>query len=398
MSDKTIYDFDKRIDRTGTASYKWDQSEQLFGRADVLPLWVADMDFEPPREVVEAIKKRADIGIYGYTIRPDSYYEAIRGWLSRRHGWRVERDWISSSPGVVPALSIAVQAYTEPGDGVILQSPVYYPFYDVIRMNGRKVVDNPLTLGEDGKFAMDFDLLEKQAREGAKLLLLCSPHNPGGRVWTREELERVGRICAAHGLVVVADEIHHDLVFSGHRHTPLASISEEFARLSLTCIAPSKTFNLAGLQAANVIIPDADLRAKYNRLLKTLSLHMESFFGLTAVEASYTHGDEWLDQLIPYLEGNLEALLSYVSGQLPQIRIMRPEGTYMAWMDCRAISEDPADLKKLMFEEAGVAFSEGSVFGRQGAGWLRVNLACPRALLVEALERFGTAVARRSRN
>ncbi|WP_274655329.1 MalY/PatB family protein [Paenibacillus humicola] len=385
------YDFDKMIDRRGTSSYKWDQSEKLFGNPDVLPLWVADMDFEAPREVTEAIKKRAEQGIYGYTFRPESYYEAVSGWLSRRHGWKVEHDWITSSPGVVPALSMIVMANTEPGDRIILQSPVYYPFYDVIQMNGRVVVDNPL-LRKDGRYTIDFELLERQAAEGAKLLLLCSPHNPGGRVWTREELTRIGDICVRHGVLVIADEIHHDLVFRGHHHIPFASISDAFAQISFTCIATSKTFNLAGLQAASVIIPNDELRRKYNALLKALSLHMESYFGLTAVESAYTYGDEWLEQLLDYLEGNLNAMLDFMKTELPEIKVMKPEGTYMVWMDCRAISDRPEVLKKLMFEQAGVAFSEGSVFGRQGAGWLRVNLACPRSILTEGLERFGRAV------
>ncbi len=384
------YDFDKRIDRTGTASYKWDQSEKLFGRGDILPLWVADMDFEPPKEVVDAIKSRAEQGIYGYTVRTQSYYDAITGWLSRRHGWEIEQEWLSSSPGVVPALSLAVQTLTEPGDGIIVQSPVYYPFYDVIRMNGREIVDNPLLL-RDGRYEIDFGLLEEQAAGGAKMLLLCSPHNPGGRVWTREELERIAEICAKHGVLVVADEIHHDLVFSGHKHTPYASLSETCAQSSMTCIAPSKTFNLAGLQTAAVVIPNADIRRKYNAALKTLSIHMESYFGLTATEASYTHGDEWLDQLLVYLEGNRDALLAYVKEHLPQAKAMSPEGTYMVWMDCTAISDKPQELKRLMFEKAGVAFSEGSVFGKQGEGYLRVNLACPRSLLMQALDQFASA-------
>lgn len=389
------YDFDRRIDRTGTASYKWDQSEKLFGRPDILPLWVADMDFQPPKEVVDAIKQRAEHGIYGYTMRPQSYYDAIVGWLSRRHGWRIEQDWLSSSPGVVPALSVAVQTFTQPGDGIILQSPVYYPFYDVIRMNGREVVNNPLVLRND-RYEMDFELLEKQAAAGAKMLLLCTPHNPGGRVWTREELERVAEICAKHGLLVVADEIHHDLVFSGHKHVPYASLSEASAQHSITCIAPSKTFNLAGLQAAAVVIPNADVRRQYNAALKTLSIHMESYFGLTAAETSYAHGDEWLDQLLVYLEGNRDALLAYVKEHLPQVKAMSPEGTYMVWMDCTAISNKPAELKQLMFDKAGVAFTEGSVFGEQGAGYLRVNLACPRSLLLEALDKFVEAIREES--
>jgi len=385
------YDFDKRVDRTNKASYKWDQSEKLFGRADILPLWVADMDFESPQEVVEAIKQRAAQGIYGYTIRSQAYYDAITGWLSRRHGWSIQQEWISSSPGVVPALSIMVQAFTEPGDGIILQSPVYYPFYDVIKMNGRKVVDNPLIL-EDGYYTIDFDLLTEQLSAGAKMLFLCSPHNPGGRVWKQEELKRVGDLCVAHDVLVVVDEIHHDLVLSGHKHTPFASLSEAFADRAITCIAPSKTFNLAGLQAANVIISNEQLRQKYNALLKTLSIHMESFFGLTAIESSYTYGDEWLDQLIPYLEGNLNTLLTYMQEHLPQIKVIKPEGTYLVWIDCTNISSDHQVLKSLMFDKAGVAFSEGSVFGKQGRGYLRINIACPRSLLVEALGRFKLAI------
>lgn len=386
------YDFDKLIDRTGKASYKWDQSEKLFGRADILPLWVADMDFRPPSEVVDSIVARAQEGIYGYTIRTQGYYDAIIGWMQRRHGWSIKQEWLSSAPGIVPALSLMVQAFTNPGDGVILQSPVYYPFYDVIKMNGRNVVDNALILQNDGRYVMDCELLEQQAREGAKMLLLCSPHNPGGRVWTREELERVADIARKYELLVVADEIHHDLVFSGHKHIPFASLSEDAARRSITCIAPSKTFNLAGLQVAAVVIPDEGRRTKYNALLKTLSIHMESYFGITAMESSYNHGDEWLEQLLAYLEGNLNALIGFVSERLPQVKVMRPEGTYMAWLDCSAISNSPQQLKKLMFEQAGVAFTEGSIFGKQGAGYLRVNFACPRSLLLKALNQFANAV------
>jgi cystathionine beta-lyase len=385
------YDFDKRLDRTNKASYKWDQSVKLFGREDILPLWVADMDFEAPKEVVEAIKHRAGQGVYGYTFRTQAYYDAIVGWLSRRHGWTIQQDWISSSPGIVPALSLMVQAFTEPGDGIIVQSPVYYPFYDVIKMNGRVVVDNPLIL-EDGYYTIDFEQLTEQAKAGAKMLLLCSPHNPGGRVWKKEELERIGVICETYNVLVVVDEIHHDLVFSGHKHVPFASLSEALANRSITCIAPSKTFNLAGLQAATIIIPNEQLRQKYNQLLKTLSLHMESFFGITAIESSYTYGDEWLDQLLVYLEGNLNALLAYIHEHLPQVKVIKPEGTYLVWIDCTSISTDPSVLKSLMFEKAGVAFSEGSVFGKQGAGYLRINMACPRSLLIEALEKFSAAV------
>lgn len=388
------YDFNHAKKRTGTFSYKWDQSEKLFGRADVLPLWVADMDFEPPKEVVDAIVRRAELGVYGYTIRTPEYYEAVSGWLKRRHGWEIRHEWVTSSPGVVAALSLIVYAFSQPGDKVIIQTPVYYPFFDVVRMHGRTLVENPL-VERDGRYEIDFDLLESQAADGAKLLLLCSPHNPGGRVWTREELTRIGEICLRHGVLIVADEIHQDLVYRGHKHIPIASIRDDFAQNSFTCIATSKTFNLAGLQASSVIIPNDELRRRYNYALKTFSIHMESYFGISAVISGYTHGDEWLEQLIDYLQGNLDFLTGFMAERLPEIRVMRPEATYLVWMDCRKISGDPADLKKLMYEEAGVAFNEGSTYGTQGKGWLRVNIACPRSLLAEALERFAAAVQAR---
>lgn len=391
----TKYDFDRVIDRSDTYSYKWGQSEKLFGRPDVLPLWVADMDFEPPKQVVDALVERAEHGVYGYTFRPPEYYEAVAGWLKRRHGWDVRREWISTSPGVVAALSLLVHTFTQPEDRVIIQSPVYYPFYDVIRMHGRKVVENELLL-RDGRYEIDFVQLERQAAEGAKLLLLCSPHNPGGRVWTSEELARIGDICLRHGILVVADEIHHDLVFRGYKHVPFASISDEIAQISFTCMATSKTFNMAGLQASSLIIPNDDLRRRYEHALKTFSLHMESYFGVSAVIAAYTHGDEWLEQLIDYLQGNVDYLTDFIARRLPQIKVMRPEATYLVWMDCSAISGDPAELKKLMYEQARVAFNDGSVYGERGAGYLRVNLACPRSILAEALERFAQAVEARN--
>jgi cystathionine beta-lyase len=388
------YDFDRIIDRRGTSSLKWDQLGALFGGEDVLPLFVADMDFEAPREVVDGIVERAKRGIYGYTIRTEGYYEAVTGWLKRRHGWAIERDWLVTSPGVVPALAAAILAFTEPGDGVILQSPVYYPFYDVIRANGRTVVDNPLRT-HDGIYRVDFDLLEEQAKR-AKLMLLCSPHNPGGRVWTADELKRIGDICLRHGVIVVSDEIHHDLVFAPHKHVPFAGLGPEYAERSVTCIAPSKTFNLAGLQAAAAIVPNGELRRRFVRTARFgLSIHMDSYFGVTGMETSYRHGEPWLEQLLVYLRENRDALIAFMEERLPELRVMKPEATYLAWVDCRAISDDPAELKKLMYGEARVAFSEGSVFGGQGAGWLRINFGCPRAVLLEALERFAAAARRR---
>lgn len=394
MQQRKIYDFDRVIDRTNTASYKWDQSKTLFGSDDIVPMWVADMDFPAPDEVIAAIKERASQGIYGYTIKTQSYYDAIIDWQKRRHQWEIQQEWISTSPGVVPALSMLVEVLTEPGDGVIIQTPVYYPFYEVIRMNDRVVIDNKL-LVEDGKYVMDFEALEAQMAAGAKLMMLCHPHNPGGRVWTKEELERLAQLALQYNIVIISDEIHGDMTFKGHRHMPLASLSEEIARNTVTCIAPSKTFNLAGLQSANVILPDARIRRLYNQRLKALSLHMESYFGGIALESAYQYGESWLDQLMVYLEDNLNALIAFFAEHLPQCQVMRPEGTYLVWVDCRAISEDPGELKKLMFREAGVAFSEGSVFGKAGEGFLRINIGCPRSLMMKGLEQFAAAVAAR---
>lgn len=394
MQQRKIYDFDTLIDRTNTASYKWDQSANLFGSEDIVPMWVADMDFPAPEEVVAAIKQRASLGIYGYTIKTQSYYDAIMNWQKRRHQWEIQQEWISTSPGVVPALTILIEVLTEPGDGVMIQSPVYYPFYEVIRMNDRVIIENEL-LVENGKYVMDFEALEAQMAAGAKLMLFCSPHNPGGRVWTRDELKRLEQLALQYNVVVISDEIHGDMTFKGHEHIPLASLSEEMARNTVTCIAPSKTFNLAGLQTANVILPDARIRQLYNRRLKALSLHMESYFGGIALESAYHYGEAWLDQLMIYLENNLDTLIAFFAEHLPQCQVMRPEGTYLVWVDCRAISEDPSELRKIMFHEAGVAFSDGSVFGKEGEGFLRINIGCPRSLMMKGLERFAAAVAAR---
>jgi len=381
------YDFDAVIDRRNTRSYKWDQTEKLFGGKDIMPLWVADMDFESPPAVKEAILRRVEHGIYGYSVGSESYKEAIVSWFLTRHSWSIQPEWISDSPGVVTSLSLAVDLFTEPGAEVILQSPVYYPFYDVIKMNGRKVAKNPLILRE-GRYEMDYVQLEELMKGGAKLLLLCSPHNPGGRVWEREELLQLGQLCLAYGVTVISDEIHCDLTLPGHTHIPFASLSEELADITLTTLAATKTFNLPGIQSSFIVASNPVLKRKFDQRLKTLSLHMAGFFAPEAVEAAYNEGGEWLDQLVEYISGNVEYAVSYLSEHLPQVIVMRPQGSYLLWMDCRGLNLNIDGLKKLMFREAKVAFSEGSVFGTEGEGHLRINLACPRSLLQEALERF----------
>lgn len=386
------YDFNRVIDRRNTRSYKWDQSEKLFGDKDILPLWVADMDFESPPAVKEAILRRVQEGIYGYSIASDSYQEAIKDWYRRRHDWDIQKEWISDSPGIVTSLSLSVELFSKPGDQVILQSPVYYPFYDVIRMNDRKVAINPL-IQEEGRYVMDYAQLEELMIGGAKLLLLCNPHNPGGRVWEREELLRLGELCLRYGVTVISDEIHCDMVMPGHKHIPFASLSEELSGITLTTLAATKTFNLPGLQTSYIVTSNPALKRKFDFKLKTLSLHMAAFFAAEAVEAAYNEGDVWLDELIEHISGNAGYAISYLAEHLPQVTPMKPQATYLLWVDCRALGLDSDGLKKLMYREAQVAFNEGSVFGTEGQGHLRINLACPRSILTEALERFCKAAA-----
>jgi cysteine-S-conjugate beta-lyase len=385
------YNFDQIIHRTNTASEKWDQSELLFGDKDVLPMWVADMDFMAPPEVVAALQKRAEHGIYAYTIKPLSYYEAIIEWIKRRHGWNIQKEWMITSPGVVTSLSILVSTLTEPGDNVLIQSPVYPPFYDVVKRNNRNLVIHELQLN-DGYYTMDMDALEKQIEAGVKLLLLCSPHNPVGRVWKLDELKRLGEICVKHQVLIVSDEIHCDLVYRGNQHIPMASISETLLQQTITCMAPSKTFNLAGLQSSMVIIPNDRLRRRYHDMLTTLSLGMESYFGVTAVETAYRYGEPWLEDMIDYLQGNLNFVIDYFRERLPQIQVIKPEGTYLVWLDCRGLGLNSRDLHKFMSKEAKVGLNQGGAFGTNGEGFLRLNIACPRSLLLEGVKRLDRAI------
>ncbi|MGG3456077.1 MalY/PatB family protein [Paenibacillus rhizolycopersici] len=389
------YHFDERLPRRGTYSEKWDLGRELFGDPDVLPLWVADMDFRCAPAIVEAVTERAKHGIYGYTSRPKEYLDAITGWMERRHGWKVDASWLTDTPGVVPALGVAVQVLTEPGDQVILQSPVYNPFYDVIRNNGREIAENPLIL-ENGHYRMDYVQLESLMQSGAKLMLLCSPHNPGGRVWTLEELERLGELCLKYGVKVVSDEIHGDLVFADHRHVPFASLSEAHAGITITCAAPSKTFNIPGLSTAYTLISNVAIRKSFAERIKTLAIGSLNYFGPSATIAAYTQSEDWLDAVLDYIRANRDFAIAYLATHLPAAAPILSEGTYLLWVDCRALGWDKAQIKQMMYKEAKIAFTEGSVYGQNGEGFLRINLACPRSLLQEALERFCTAAAARN--
>lgn len=383
--------FDRLVTRTDTSCVKWDARESVFGDKDVLPMWVADMDFMSPNPVVQAMRRRAEHGVYGYTIAPPTYYEAIIQWLARRHGWRVEAEWLKFSPGVVPALSLMVEAFTQPGDKVLVQPPVYHPFFEVIRGHGREVLNNPLQFS-GGRYTMDFDHLEHVVDDRVKMMILCSPHNPVGRVWTPIELVRLGEFCAKKGILVVSDEIHADIVYDPNVHTPLASISEAFADNTITCIAPSKTFNLAGLKTSTVIISNATLRNRYMQVLNQHCLDQHNFFGVVASETAYNEGEPWLEELLQYLRGNVEFLTKVVQENLGRVRVIQPEGTYLVWLDFRDLGLEPEKLKQLMLTEAKVALDQGYIFGHGGEGFARINIACPRTILEEGLKRIALAV------
>lgn len=386
--------FDPVIDREHTASSKWDGRKAEFGTQDVLPMWVADMDFASPPSVIEALQRRAEHGVFGYTIRDDAFNQSVVSWYQRRHGWAVEADWVSQATGVVPAINYIIQALTEPGDGIIIQPPVYHPFARLIHSHKRTLVENPL-LETDGRFEMDFEDLEEKAAAGAKLFILCSPHNPVGRVWTRAELQRAGEICLRHGVTVIADEIHCDLVFSPHRHVPFASISEEFASHSLTTLAPSKTFNVAGLHTALVVTKNEQLRKAYREMVQLQSAASINPFGAEAMKAAYDQGEPWLDALLAYLQGNVDVLNTRLKPVSPYVKVVQPEGTYLVWLDFRALGLDPAELQKLFVEQAKVGLHPGTIFGKQGAGYERINIGCPRSMLEEGLSRLVRVIEER---
>jgi cysteine-S-conjugate beta-lyase len=384
------YDFDEVIERRNTSSVKWD-----LGDEQLLPLWVADMDFKAPAPVVKALKNRAEHGIYGYSISGDGYFDAMCRWWKNRHSWDINKSWIHFSPGVVPGINLLLKTFTVPGDKVIIQVPVYHPFYSAVRNNNCELVENPLIFDGE-RYLMDYEDLEKKASDPkVKLLILCSPHNPVGRVWTKEELSRLGEICLKHNVLVIADEIHCDLVYKEYTHTPFASISEEFLNNTITCVAPSKTFNIAGLQASAVIIADQDKASAYKQTLSSLGLPGPNVFAIEAVKAAYNEGDEWLDQLMEYLKGNFNFLNNYVEENLPMLKVLNSEGTYLVWVNCSGLGMSSKELHKFFIKEARVWFNEGSMFGMSGEDYVRINIACPRSILAAALARIKKAVNER---
>lgn len=379
------YDFDLVIDRRNTNSVK--HSPVSRGKPDdVLPMWVADMDFATPPCVTDALVSRARHGIFGYTEPGAAYFSALREWFIKRHAWSTEREWVVFAPSVVNALFIAVRALTRPGDGVVIQQPVYHPFSSAIQQTGRQLFDNDLVYSE-GRYSINFEDFENKIKQ-AKLFILCSPHNPVGRVWTRDELFRMGEICLRHGVTVVSDEIHQDFIFPGHRHFVFAGLDERFADITVTCTSPSKTFNLAGLHHANVFISNEAMRAKFRQEYAACGLGQAGIMGLVACEAAYAGGAPWLDELIGYLTGNMSLVRDFLQTRVPKIKLVNPEGTYLAWLDCSALGLSAGELDNAVTHKARLWLNSGASFGRGGDGFQRMNTACPRSVLHNALERL----------
>ncbi|WP_245808814.1 MalY/PatB family protein [Shouchella patagoniensis] len=383
-------EFDQVIERRGTHCMKWDATKERFGEEDLLPLWVADMDFKAPEPVIKALKEKVEHGVYGYAAPSTEVDETIVHWVSSQYNWQIDTEDIVHVTGVVPAISNLIKTFTEEEDEIVIQTPVYYPFYDVIEKNNRRIVKNPLTF-DGNQYRMDFAGLESVITEKTKMLILCHPHNPGGRVWSKEELLELADLCEKHDLFVVSDEIHADLLFDGYTHTPLASVSETIKKRVFTTLAPTKTFNLAGVQGAYVVITEPNLRLAYRRTLATTFMNGANMFSHIATKAAYEHGLPWLRGLMSYIQANYTFVEDYLQTHMPKIKPIKPEGTYLLWLNCEALEMSADDRKTWLLQEAKVALNHGPIFGEEGEHFERMNLATPRATLAEAMERIRNA-------
>ncbi|WP_235848355.1 MalY/PatB family protein [Litchfieldia alkalitelluris] len=382
--------FDQVIERKGTNSVKWDLNEKLFGHEDVLPMWVADMDFMVPNEVIDAIKERLDHRIFGYTIYPTSLADSIMTWMKKRHQWDIRPDWISYSPGVVTAMAMAIGAFTSPGDKIAIQTPVYQPFFHIIERNKRQLVTIQNRL-EDNQYQMDFEQLEKVLTPEVKMFILCNPHNPSGKVWTKDDLTRLGELCVKNGILLLSDDIHADIIIGDTSYTPIASISEEIREQTLTFIAPTKTFNLAGLQASSVIIPNRRLKVKFDHYQSNKGISHLNTLGMVGMEAAYVNGEDWFNDFLLYLKENIKTLTHFINENIPKLKVIQPDATYLVWIDAREFGLSDKDLQRLLTEKGKIGLEPGPKYGPGGEGFFRINLACPRTTLNEGLVRLKTA-------
>lgn len=387
------YDFDKIVDRRGTGALKLDVLKERYGRADLTPLWVADMDFETPSFITDALKQRLEHSLFGYTVEPDDYRPAIIDWIRDHHGWEVRPEWLSYIPGIVKGIGMVVNVFVKPDEKVIIQPPVYHPFRLTPQGNGREVVYNPLIENPDGTYSMDFDNLEKVADPSCRLLILSNPHNPGGIVWDRETLEKLARFCSSRGIIVISDEIHCDMALYGHKHIPFASVSQEAASCSITFSAPTKTFNIAGIVSSWCVVPDEKLRTRFFGWLKANELDEPNMFAPIATVAALRNGEEWCREMLRYIEGNIDFVTNWCAERIPQIKPLRPQASYLVWLDCRGLGLSHDDLIDLFVNKARLALNDGAMFGPGGDGFMRLNVASPRKLLEQALLQLEDAVA-----
>lgn len=384
------YNFDEVIDRSQNRSSKYDERIKKFGTADVIPLWVAGMDFRTAQPIIDACVKKAEEGIWGYTSRPDSYFEAVQEWERKRNNWETDPSLMSWSLGVVPAMAGMVKIFSKPGDKILIQTPVYSEFYDITEASNRQVVENQL-VEQDGVWTIDFEDFEKKVKE-CKMFLLCNPHNPLGIVWKPEELKRMAEICIANNVLLISDEIHSDLIFHGKKHTPTATLSDEIAKHIITCVSVTKTFNLAGLQASTTIFPNREMKQAFDTFWGSMDIHRNNAFSSVAMEAAYREGEEWLEQLLEYISGNFDYIKEYCEANIPKIKPNVPDATYLVWLDCRGLGMSNEELRDFMIHKAGIGLNEGYTFGRSLTGYMRLNAACPRATLQKALKQLKDAV------
>lgn len=392
---KKMYDFDQVIERRGSGALKYDALDERYGKSDLLPLWVADMDFATPDFIVDALKERLEHPVFGYTLEPENYWPTVQQWIASHHNWQVEREWLTFIPGIVKGIGLAVNCFVKPDEKVIIQPPVYHPFRLTPQGNGREVVFNPLIEKSDGTYAMDFEGLAEVADEKCRMLILSNPHNPAGLVWDAETLRRLAHFCTERNILVISDEIHCDMTLNGHKHTPFASVSKEAAACSITFGAPSKTFNIAGIVSSYAIVPNPELRNRFYPWLAANELNEPTLFAPIATIAAFTQGENWRRQMLRYVESNVEFVIEYCAAHIPAIKPLRPQASFLIWLDCRALGLTQRELVDLFVNKAHLALNDGEIFGKEGIGFMRLNVGCPRATLRQAMEQLKAAIENR---